>query len=128
MQDIDAMLRAIRRPALLIRAARFGQAGYERRRDLRRVLRVAECPAPGPAAIALIEAEAAAEAARRAGTAGYSVAAHVEVLIALMAEARLLAARAEASPQAKASGSSALRRATKASSASAVAGSMEGWT
>ena len=129
MQDIQTMLRALRRPALLIRAARFGQGGYQRSRDLRRILRRAEPPAPGAAAMALLEREAALEDARRAGAPGYTFAAHIEVLTALMGEARLLAARAapaEASPQAKASGSSALRLATNASSASRTPSSSGG--
>jgi len=82
-------LSGLRRPKLLIRAARFGLAEYDRERSLGRVLRSPFAPAPGFAVSRLLETEAQLEAARRAGTAGYAPSRHVEVLIALMAEARL---------------------------------------
>ena len=90
MTDITQMLANLRRPRLLIRAARFGQADYNRTRDLRRLLKSVTPPTPLRAVGALIDKEAALEETRRAGDASYSVSRHVEVLIALMAEARLL--------------------------------------
>jgi hypothetical protein len=89
-------LEALRRPRLLIRAARHGLAEYDRNRDLRRLLAAPAPPPPERAVAQLLASEARLEAARRAQDAGYSVARHVEVLIALIAEARL-AARAGAS-------------------------------
>jgi alkylhydroperoxidase family enzyme len=111
MQDIQTRLAALRRPALLIRAARMGQADYRRDQHLPRLLGYGALPSHGAAVIALIEIEADLDARRTAGDAGWSAARHVEVLIALMAEARLLRAASEAA-QAKASGISALRPAT----------------
>ncbi len=83
-------LRRLRRPKLLIRAARFGLAEYDRDRDLRRLMRVPFAPAPRKTVPRLIEEEARLEDIRKSGGAAYSPARHVEVLIALMAEARLL--------------------------------------
>lgn len=87
--DHDA-LSHLRRPRLLITAARFGLAEYDRARDLRRILRDAKPPAPAAAIARLIEEEAGLDETRRAGEATYSVARHVDVLIALMGEMRLL--------------------------------------
>lgn len=84
------VLKRLRRPKLLIRAARFGLADYDRERDLRRLMRAAIAPAPRQAVSRLIEEEARLEDIRRSGAAAYSPARHVDVLIALMAEARLL--------------------------------------
>ena len=88
MTDFRAQLADLRRPKLLIRAARCGLADYRRDRDLRRLLDAQ--PAPDRAVRRLLTEEEALEATRRAGAAGYSVARHVEMLIALMAEVRLL--------------------------------------
>ncbi len=89
-------LSSVRRPRLLIRAARFGLADYVRERDLKRLLKTASPPAPATALRRLMAAEAEMEETRRAGDAGYSAARHVELLIALMAEAGLLARRRKA--------------------------------
>jgi len=91
MTDFRTLLAQMRRPHLLIRAARFGVQEYRRERDLRRL------GAPsGPlerAVTRLFQDEAEMEETRRAGDASYSVARHIEVLIALMAEVRLLQPR-----------------------------------
>jgi hypothetical protein len=89
MTETLRLVEAIRRPRLMIRAARLGLADYRRERDLRRLL--GATPRPDQALPALIEAEARAEATRQGDDAAYSIVAHVELLIALMAEARLLA-------------------------------------
>lgn len=90
MSDPMTVLNALRRPRLLIRAARFGLTDYRRDRDLSRLMRSATPPTPGKALGVLIEQEELLEATRRAGDATYSISRHVEVLIAMMAEARLL--------------------------------------
>jgi len=90
MTDLVRLLSDLRRPRLLIRAARFGLAEYNRTRDLARLMRTAAVPAPERALAALIATEAELEETRRAGAAGYSLARHIDVLIAMMAEARLL--------------------------------------
>lgn len=92
MTDPMTLFAAIRRPRLMIRAARLGLSDYRRDRDLRRLLGMAGA-APDRAFRALLEAEEQAEITRISGDAGYSIARHVDLLIALMAEARLLARR-----------------------------------
>ncbi len=84
-------LEALSRPRLLIRAAQHGLADYDRNRDLRRLLATAVPPPPERALADLMAREQRLESARRARDATYSVAHHVEVLIALLAEARLAA-------------------------------------
>jgi hypothetical protein len=74
MTDLTRPAQNLTRPRLLMQAARSGL-------DL----------GPGPALDRLISIEAGLEATRRAGDAAYSVATHVDVLIALLAEARALA-------------------------------------
>ncbi|MDJ1007139.1 MAG: DUF6477 family protein [Paracoccaceae bacterium] len=91
MASLQTALADLRRPRLLISAARFGLADYDRSRDLRRLLRLGAVPSPGQAVARLMDEEAGLEATRQAGAATYSVSRHVDLLIALMGEARLLA-------------------------------------
>ena len=122
-QDPLAALARLRRPRLLIRAARFGIADYQRSRDLRRML--GRVPGPGPALLnELMDIEAAMDASRTAGDAAWRPAQHVDILVAVMAEARLM--RCTGTDQENASGISALRLSTKSESASATAGSSGG--
>lgn len=90
MTIADTPLNALRRPSLLIRAARFGLADYRRERDLRRLTNSGTLPSPHRALGILMSEEDALEQTRRAGDATYSITRHIEVLIALMGEARLL--------------------------------------
>jgi len=90
MTDVSTLLASLRRPRLLIRAARIGLADYNRERDLKRLMRLPAAPGPKLALDRLIGEEAEMEARRKTGGAAYSPARHVEILIALMAEARLL--------------------------------------
>ena len=90
MTDLIQMLSNIRRPRLLIRAARFGVDDYNRNRDLKRLTKLNAIPTPVCAVNNLMVEEARLEETRVTGEATYSVARHVEVLIALMGEARLL--------------------------------------
>ena len=124
MPDLRQTLRALRRPRLLIRAARFGLAEYDRPRDLRRLLRRTTTPTPSRALAILLDYEAMVDELRRSGDVTYSPARHIELLVAIMGEARLLPR--PAADQVKASGISDLRRATYSSSASRVPGSSAG--
>lgn len=81
----------LRRPALLVRAARIGLGGYRRARDLGRILGAPAPHEPGQALPALGALEKDLEARRRSGIGGYQPSAHVAVLTALMAEARAAA-------------------------------------
>jgi uncharacterized Fe-S cluster-containing radical SAM superfamily protein len=88
MTDFRALLAELRRPQLLIRAARYGLADYRRDRDLRRLLD--SQPSPDRAVRRLLSEEESLEAIRLSGAASYSVTRHIEVVIALMSEVRLL--------------------------------------
>jgi len=86
--DFRALLADLRRPQLLIRAARCGLSDYRRDRDLRRL--IDSQPSPDRAVRRLLSEEERLEAIRVAGEANYSVSRHIEVLIALISEVRLL--------------------------------------
>lgn len=90
MIDLLRHISSLRRPRLLIRAARIGVAEYRRERDLCRLMKSADLPTPRSALSTLIDEEGQLEEIRKRGDANYSPMRHVEVLIALMAEARLL--------------------------------------
>lgn len=90
MTDLIQILANIHRPRLLIRAARFGIEDYRRERDLKRLTHSATLPSPASAVSRLIAEEERLEDIRKSGDVSYRVSKHVEVLIALMAEARLL--------------------------------------
>ena len=92
LPDLHALIENLKRPRLLIRAARFGLTDYRRERDLRRLIE-ASVP-PETALKRLLSVEDGMEATRRAGDASYSIARHIEVLIALMAEARVVLRKA----------------------------------
>lgn len=92
MTDLLTLLHSLRRPRLLIRAARHGVEDYRRDMYLSRLLGMSAPKRSGPVLMRLIEIEADLNAARLAESAGYSIARHVEVLIAMMGEARLLRA------------------------------------
>ncbi len=89
MTDLAALVASLKRPSLLIRAARHGVQDYDRNRDLRRLLKGA-APSPREAVAQLVGAEEAMETARRHGGAAYSVARHVDLMIAMLAELRLI--------------------------------------
>lgn len=94
MSDYRKTLAEMRRPGLLMRAVRHGLREAPRGARLRR-LAVTE-PTAEARISRLIETEARLEATRQAGDAAYSAPRHIEVLVALIAEARpLLAIAAE---------------------------------
>ena len=88
--DLVHIVANLRRPALLVRAARAGLIDYNRRRDLLRVMKTTALPSPGQAVSSLLAEEERLEETRRKGDAAYSFARHIDVLIAMMAEVRLL--------------------------------------
>jgi hypothetical protein len=91
MSDIQTLLANLRRPKLLIRAARFGLVDYRRDRDLRRLL--GQITSPDLAVARLISAEEMLEEDRCSGNVAYSVTRHIDILIALICEIRLLPSR-----------------------------------
>jgi len=90
MQDILSMLNSLRRPRLLIRAARFGTRDYRRERHLQRILGYGGLPRPATALMRLMELEREQEDNRQADDASYSLSRHLDLLIAMMGEAELL--------------------------------------
>jgi len=90
MHDITSMLGNLRRPRLLLRAARLGVKEYRRGVHLRPLLKCNALPGNGAALMALLDLEHEIDAARRRGDAAYAPLRHVTVLIAMMGEARLI--------------------------------------
>ena len=90
MQDIISILDSLRRPRLLIRTARFGLDDYRREIHLRRILGPMPLPRSGAALMKLLDIEEEMNRQRRADEAAYSPLRHVEVLIAMMGEARIV--------------------------------------
>ncbi|SIS88170.1 hypothetical protein SAMN05421759_10572 [Roseivivax lentus] len=88
-KTLDA-LACLRRPRLLIRAARIGAEDYRRKPHLDRLLGAGASYGPGAALAQLMSLEAEQEELRNSGSANYGVARHVEILAAMMAEARLI--------------------------------------
>ncbi len=81
----------LRRPGLLIRAARHGLEAYDRRKHLPKIAGFDALPSPQNALDRLLADEADANQARQDGCATYRVTRHIELLVAIMGEARLLA-------------------------------------
>jgi hypothetical protein len=90
MPDPFTILSDLRRPQLLVRAAHLGLEDYDRDRCLRRILPDGLRTTARDTFRTLIEHEARMDAERVAGDATYSVARHIETLVALIFEARLL--------------------------------------
>ncbi|SFR04571.1 DUF6477 family protein [Poseidonocella sedimentorum] len=98
MQDVLSRLAAIRRPALLLRAARHGAARYRRDVHLARALNGLEPAKHGSAILRLLDEEDRLDELRRSGEATYSATRHVTVMIAVIAEATLLRQARQISP------------------------------
>jgi len=92
MEDILTQISRLKRPTLLVRTARHGLEDYNRVVHLRRLLKTETLPGPGQAIVKLMEHEAVTNTQRTEKRAEYSVARHVELLVALMCEARILKA------------------------------------
>jgi len=89
-------LAGINRPRLLLRTARHGLRDYNRSTDLRRILRVPATPRPGARTVSdLIELEEMHNQLRTRPVhevgSPWRAARHIEVLIALIAEAQTMA-------------------------------------
>ncbi len=92
MQDIHTLLATMRRPRLLMRAARIGAQDYVRTAHLPRLLGYGILPRHGQSLMRLIDIEAELERQRIGSDAAYSLMRHVDVLIAIVGEARDLRA------------------------------------
>lgn len=92
MQDILSMLHALRRPALLMRAARIGAEDYRRTTHLPRLLGYGVLPRHGSALMKLMEIEATINQQRVSSDTSYSLVKHIDILIAMVGESRVLRA------------------------------------
>ena len=90
MQDVFTRITRLERPRLLSRAARAGAPAYRRDVHLPRLLGAHMLPRHKQALTVLADLEAELEAQRKEGDTSYSVSKHIDVLIALVAEAHLL--------------------------------------
>lgn len=94
MEDVLTQISRLKRPTLLVRTARHGIEDYNRLIHLRRLLKTDNLPGPGKAILKLMELESIIDEQRVSKRAEYSVARHVELIVALMCEARILKASA----------------------------------
>ncbi|MBT8410357.1 MAG: hypothetical protein KJP02_00995 [Octadecabacter sp.] len=92
MEDVLTTISRLKRPTLLVRTARFGLDDYNRIVHLKRLLKIDMLPGPSAAILKLMELEAITNELRLEDRAEYSVARHVEILVAIMSEARILKA------------------------------------
>ncbi|MDE4174517.1 DUF6477 family protein [Phaeobacter sp. PT47_59] len=90
MQDVLSRLAALRRPRLLVRTARIGASTYARSQSLHRLLGYGSLPNSTAAILKLLDLEYDLNDRRLSGDAAYTMARHIDVLIALMGEANLL--------------------------------------
>ena len=90
MTNLSDVLGSVRRPKILIRAARAGVTDYRRDRDLKRLLRQAKSAPAQQAIEPLLAEEGRLEATRTASDRAYNMQRHVAVLTAIIAEARSL--------------------------------------
>jgi hypothetical protein len=92
MKDIHSLLASLHRPRLLMRAARIGAQEYRRTASLPRLLGYGVLPRHAAALMLLVEIEADLEYQRTRADACYNLVRHVDVLIAIVGEARALRA------------------------------------
>ena len=90
MLDANSILKNLKRPKLLVSAARFGLDDFRRDQSLKRILLTDKLPKTREALIRLIGLEAALEDERKTHAASYCLSRHIEVLTAIMFEQRLL--------------------------------------
>ncbi len=88
MQDILSQAMGLKRPQILVRAARFGLDDYRREPHLRRCLKIDEAPTPGKALVLLLDIEKQINSVRETNNGDYRAARHIDVLVAIMAEAQ----------------------------------------
>lgn len=92
MLDLHTRIATLKRPSLLARAAQFGVDEYRREVHLRRLLQAEPLPRSADALMRLLDMEQQIDQARRNREGYYAPAHHVEILIAIAGEARLLRA------------------------------------
>lgn len=89
MQDLVTRLSTLKRPRLMIKSARKGQDFYNRSKCLPRILGASRPPGIAAGLARLLDLEHEMNHKRKLQDPGYSFARHIELLIALLSEARL---------------------------------------
>jgi hypothetical protein len=90
MTELSKLLSNLHRPRTLVRAARHGLSDYNRARDIRRITGRPAQATSEAIVETLVYQEQQMEQTRKDRDADYSIARHIELLVALMAECRLL--------------------------------------
>ena len=88
MKDIISLLNTLKRPRLLMRAARIGAQDYRRNVHLPRLLGYGNLPRNGAALMKLVEIEGELNSQRKAKESAYSLLRHIDI----MGEAQILRA------------------------------------
>lgn len=112
MKDVLSQVAALKRPQILVRAARFGLDDYSRGRHLSRCLKRDDPPGPGAALVELLGIEKQLNSDRVTKSGCYQVAKHIEILVAIMAEAQLFRTLHQRPAHPISSGKAALRSVT----------------
>lgn len=92
MQDVLTTLQSMKRPRLLMRAARVGAEDYRRSAHLPRLLGYGALPRQSQALLRLMEIESELNTQRIDDASAYNLLRHVDVLIAIVGEARIMQA------------------------------------
>jgi hypothetical protein len=92
MKDINSHINDLRRPKLLVRAARHGIDTYNRTVHLARFIDLHPLPGPGVALMKLFDSEREMNEARLAKSSTYVPSQHISILTAIMAETHLMRA------------------------------------
>ena len=90
MTNLKSALETIHRPKTLMRAARSALCHYDRSAGLQRLLGKSGMIRPEEALQELLPLEQECETRRQTGRVAYSVTRHLDVMVAIIAEARLL--------------------------------------
>ena len=90
MTNLKSTLETIHRPKTLMRAAKSALSDYDRSKGLQRLLGKSDQLRPEDALQELLPLEQDCETRRQTGRVAYSVARHLEVMVAIIAEASLL--------------------------------------
>ena len=92
MLDVLTMLQCLHRPRLLMRAARIGAEDYRRAAHLPRLLGYGTLPRHTQALMRLMEIESELNAQRLEDESAYNLLRHIDILIAIVGEARIMQA------------------------------------
>lgn len=95
MKDINSYINDLRRPKLLVHAARHSLAGYDRTTHLARYMPIDPVPGPGVALMKLFDLEREMNDTRLAKTGTYIPSRHIDILVAIMSESQLLRATSQ---------------------------------